>query len=137
MQKKTGVAQYICGQTIKSDGNLHKEEYTMLDILDIKRCAAGSLIATIKANGEVLPCVFMEDTFKKFKMNSECIFEKTLKEIWDNGEQFKFQRNIDINDNCKNCDKYPQNCNGGCPAVLDKLGNDINSLTIYCPYNKY
>lgn len=137
MEKYTeskGFNIYFYGRTIGKQAELGCDE-SLLNILNLEKCGAGSIIVTIKSNGHLLPCVFLSESLEKRNILSESILEKSLKEIWDNNEQFKFIRQISAHDSCKKCNHHKKSCTGGCPAISDKFFNDFIVPDPYCPRN--
>ncbi len=77
-----------------------------------KGCNAGMSIIGIESDGSIKGCLSMQD-----KMYIEGnIREKSLKEIWNNPEGFKYNRRFDMSQLggiCADC-KYGGICRGGC-----------------------
>ncbi len=136
--KKTGNNQFILGHSITPEGRMVHAENLLLDELDLKRCGAGSLIVTIRSNGDLLPCVFLADVFEKRNIPSESMFEKNFKDIWDYNEQFNMIRNLDVHSKCQSCEIYKnRGCTGGCPGISDILLDDLIEPDPYCPHSEY
>lgn len=92
-------------------------------------CVAGKDCMTICPDGQVKPCSQMSEEY----VAGNC---KTtdLKTIWDDGNSFKYFRNLEGNVTCKNCNIYDK-CRGGCRyrALID---GDINKIDPFCYLKK-
>lgn len=89
------------------------------DLLTALDCGAGTRSAFIDANGNFLPCGFIDE---HFPIPFHNIFEegKSLIDLWRNGQAFKDVRNYIEKENktnpCASCG-YVHSCQGGCPSV--------------------
>lgn len=89
------------------------------ELLTALDCGAGTRSAFVDANGNFLPCGFIDE---HFPLPSHNIFEegKSLIELWQNGQAFKDVRNYIEKENktnpCASCG-YVHSCQGGCPSV--------------------
>lgn len=132
---KTQKPQFVFGLTINPNGTLQGQNANIKDFIDIKRCGAASTILTIKANGDVIPCVFLDEYLKEIincdqKMN---IMETSIIDIWENSKAFNFVRNIEVSDDCGRCNLYKENnCSGGCPVVSKYFTGSFNGKDEFC-----
>lgn len=110
--KKETMSFYFNYNTI-TNGEIFKSENQLFDFLELSRCGAGSIIMTIKANGEVLPCVFINEYYSKAKIKLDSLYSNTLCEIW-NGKIFSIVRALEVNRYCKSCKEYGNGCTGRC-----------------------
>lgn len=92
-------------------------------------CQAGISVIGIRSNGDVIGCLSIND--ERFIEGN--IRKKTLKEIWEDENSFKYTRKFKLEDageNCRNC-KYLKDCKGGCCEMsLMKTGVFHNDY--YC-----
>jgi len=98
-------------------------------------CGAGTRSAFIDANGNFLPCGFIAGSFLSSPHN---IFdeERSLLEIWQEGEAFKEVRSYIQKENdknpCASCG-YVHSCQGGCPSIRLQTKTEIDPR---CPIEK-
>lgn len=94
-------------------------------------CQAGISVCGIRSNGDVLGCLSINDD--RFVEGN--IRERSLYEIWNDPQSFKYTRKFvksDSGPNCVNC-KYLERCKGGCNEMsLMKTGLLHNDP--YCFY---
>lgn len=75
-------------------------------------CEAGTVIAHIRANGDLFPCSFFRDPI----FCAGNILQNSLQSIWATSEAFYPLRKItNIPEKCKDCKKN-HSCFGGCRA---------------------
>jgi len=105
------------------------------DLLTALDCGAGTRSAFVDANGNFLPCGFIDEYFP---LPSHNIFEegKSLIELWQNGQAFKDVRNYIEKENktnpCASCG-FVHSCQGGCPSVRLQTQAEIDPR---CPVEK-
>lgn len=68
-------------------------------------CSAGSLLITVMANGDVVPC-------RRLPIVSGNVLENTLSDIYFNSETFKSLRHFTYPKSCSLCD-FNEECRGG------------------------
>lgn len=73
-----------------------------------KQCGAGKIICAIEANGDIKPCIFIEDKFGN-------ILESDLMKVWNSKEMQCFRESETNNPECKKCEAFTK-CKGGCKA---------------------
>lgn len=131
---KTGKPQYMTGAFIQPDGReIFDSSVEVARELGIKRCSAGVYIATICADGTVIPCIYLLDILKDLNLKPLSMFNCSLSTIWNTSEQFLFARSLKLHEHCSSCSYYNANeCTGGCPAVSYYYFNDINMYSPYC-----
>lgn len=95
-------------------------------------CSAGRTAIGITSDGGIVGCLSMGNN----QFIEGNIRERSLKEIWENPNNFSYNRKFDtskLGPNCKNC-KYGAKCQGGCNAnsfiITGKFHNNP-----YCFYN--
>lgn len=95
-------------------------------------CIAGKDIIFINTDGTVLPCGFLPD-ITGCKDN---IIKSSIAEIWKNSPNFKYLRELQVNETCYSC-KYYGSCRGGCPArsIYENLG--YSDVDPWCPKNYF
>ena len=77
-------------------------------------CGAGNLVCSISVGGDVNPCSFLGQAFE-----SGNVREKTFREIWNEGSQFKKMRDFG--------DESTAGFEGGCRARALVLNGDVNA----------
>ncbi len=80
-------------------------------------CVGGNLYAQVDAFGNVLPCSYLRGF-----LPASSLRQKSLKEIWMEGEAFKIMRSLPGNDFCLKCEFF-KTCRGGCRARAICSGN--------------
>jgi len=76
-------------------------------------CEAGTVMCTITANGNIIPCTYFRD--EKYVAGN--LFVNDLEEIWRNSTVLKYFRNIgNMPSTCINCELVKM-CRGGCRAI--------------------
>jgi heme b synthase len=91
-----------------------------------KGCIAGQSICFVNSDGDVYPCSY-------FPVPAGNIFEKPLKEIWDNSNLFADMRNFkEYEGTCGSC-KYLGVC-GGCRARAYAVTGNYMSQEPFCDY---
>lgn len=95
-------------------------------------CNAGIRGFGILQNGSILGCTSIRD--EEFIEGN--IRERSLREIWEDEERFKWRRDM-VRDNlsgkCRMC-VYASKCLGGCPNTRLTMNGDIHSENQYCAY---
>ena len=90
-------------------------------------CTAGISTLSVMANGDVIPCSYLND--EKFICGN--VKYTSLYKIW-NGSKIRNFRDLDnINKKCKIC-KYLSICKGGCKAAAYGLYGSCNAIDPYC-----
>lgn len=95
-------------------------------------CSAGRTAIGITSDGGIVGCLSMGNN----RFIEGNIREKSLKEIWENPDNFSYNRKFDISKlgpNCKNC-KYGARCQGGCNANSFTITGEFHNNP-YCFYN--
>ncbi|MGL5716922.1 MAG: radical SAM protein [Paraclostridium sp.] len=131
--KEKGMSFYFYRGTSINNGKIEfSQEYPgLLDILNVEVCGAGNIISTIKANGTMLPCVYLDDLMKSKQLKFDSILSSNIKNVWDNNEQFKYIRNIKASETCLKCNLNKKLCSGLCPS------EKISSNNTDCFINKF
>ena len=97
-------------------------------------CNAGINTLGIESDGTIIGCLSMQDDVER----EGNIREKSLKEIWENPEGFKYNRRFDLSQLggvCANC-KYGGICRGGCTErAITYTGKKHSQL--YCLYDMF
>lgn len=90
-------------------------------------CNAGIKVLGIRANGDVTGCLsIMNDAYIEGNIRT-----KPLKEIWNDPNAFKYNRqHKGVTGNCKQCDT-PQNCKGGCTSINIAVNHEEHNSP-YC-----
>ncbi|MDD3178654.1 MAG: radical SAM protein [Candidatus ainarchaeum sp.] len=99
------------------------------DIAFSMGCRAGISQINVMSDGSVVGCKLLPDVC------AGNIYKNTIKEIWDDNNNWKLFRNViqNINsDTCKKCD-YFYACKGGCRAFAYYMTGDINGKDPLCP----
>lgn len=133
--KKINKNQYLFSTVISSNGEVIPKDMSLKELINFKRCGAANYIATIKANGDVIPCVFLND----FLDNEICyssdtnLFTNSMNDIWNNSPLFKYVRDIGVNSKCSTCFKYlNKQCLGGCPVFSKYFTNNFEGENVFC-----
>ena len=92
-------------------------------------CFAGKVNIVFDSAGNAITCGFLPDYLTKTDVDN--LSHKTLKEIWDKGQNFLALRNLSGNPACLKC-KYYSVCRGGCMARNIFMGYDINLPDPWC-----
>lgn len=96
-------------------------------------CPAGKFALGILCNGDIVGCTSIRN--KEFIEGN--IRNTSLREIWENEENFKWNRQLqkkDLKGLCQEC-VYGDRCLGGCSNSRFCFGNDIYSENEYCVWN--
>lgn len=96
-------------------------------------CHAGQRSFGILQNGDILGCTSIRN--KEFVEGN--IRARSLKEIWEDPDNFKWSREMSKNKlegNCKICD-FGDICKGGCPNTRLTTKGDIYKENKYCSFN--
>lgn len=94
-------------------------------------CSAGISSIGITSDGRIVGCLSMGNN----RFIEGNIREKSLKEIWEDSNNFSYNRKFDKNQlgpNCKGC-KYGDVCKGGCNAMSYTLTEKFHNNP-YCFY---
>lgn len=97
-------------------------------------CNAGIRGFGILHDGRILGCTSIRD--EKF-IEKESVRERSLKDIWENGQCFEWRRSFkkeELDGDCKTC-VYGSKCLGGCPNTRLTMNGSIHSENQYCAYN--
>ncbi len=95
-------------------------------------CSAGRTAIGITSDGGIVGCLSMGNN----RFIEGNIREKSLKEIWENLNNFSYNRKFDaskLGPNCENC-KYGTKCQGGCNANSFTITGKFHNNP-YCFYN--
>ena len=87
-------------------------------------CQSGVTLLAVQSNGDVKGCLSLSDDFIEGN-----ILNKSLKEIWNNSDFCKYNRNFSkdqLNGECKDC-KYGKKCKGGCMSISTALTGERNA----------
>ena len=98
-----------------------------------KGCNAGKRGFGILHNGEIMGCTSIRD--REYIEGN--IRETSLREIWENPENFQWNRTATkakLKGECNQC-KYGDECLGGCPNTRLTMEKDIWAENKYCSYN--
>lgn len=126
--RPTCAPQYyrVWHERSKEDGSESSRRSLSFSTGGGKGCIAAQSICFINSEGDVLPCSY----FPKAAGN---IFEKSLKDIWDNSPLFKDLRNFkDYEGKCGVC-KYLGVC-GGCRARAYAVSDSYMAEEPFCDY---
>jgi radical SAM protein with 4Fe4S-binding SPASM domain len=100
-----------------------------------KGCQAGITVAAIQSNGQVKGCLSLSDEYAEGNIK-----EKPFTEIWNNPENFQYNRQFqtkDLNGGCKEC-RYGKKCRGGCMGVsLAETGMPHSDPYCFYLYEKH
>lgn len=134
MEGKIDVYPADCvGYYSNKQGEIYKKSYNIDYIPEWEGCNAGINGFGILHNGDIIGCTSIRD--KEYIEGN--IKERTLRDIWEDPNSFKWIRNFDINKlkgDCLKCEYAPR-CKGGCPNVRYCMNGDINSENLYCTQN--
>jgi len=95
-------------------------------------CSAGTSAIGITSDGNIVGCLSMGNN----RFIEDNVRNKSLKEIWENPNNFSYNRKFNktkLGPNCKNC-KYGIKCKGGCNAMSYSITNQFHNNP-YCFYN--
>lgn len=97
-------------------------------------CNAGIRGFGILHNGDIMGCTSIRD--RQYIEGN--IRVRSLREIWEDEENFKWRRKMTkdkLSGNCRIC-AYGSKCLGGCPNTRLTINGDIYSENQYCAYNQ-
>lgn len=117
----------------EKQNEIYKKSYDVDFIPEWEGCNAGINGFGLLHNGDVIGCTSIRG--KDYIEGN--IKEKTLREIWENPESFKWNRQFDVNNlkgDCYTC-IYAKKCKGGCPNTRYCINGTINSENLYCTHN--
>lgn len=127
--RNTKRKQFFDRKAITPDGKIRIIVYdddVPMRYLKNKRCGGGISVASIKANGDMTPCIFLDEFFKDRKMKFANVFEEDILDIWNKNEQFIFMRELSYCDECIDCDYIDkENCDCGCVANSYSVNKDV------------
>lgn len=126
--RPTCAPQYyrIWNERSKEDGTDGSRRSLSFSTGGGKGCIAGQSICFINSEGDVYPCSY-------FPVSAGNIFEKPLKEVWDNAELFQDMRNFkEYEGTCGSC-KYLGVC-GGCRARSYAVTGSYMAQEPFCDY---
>ncbi|MBU3203654.1 radical SAM/SPASM domain-containing protein [Clostridium algidicarnis] len=132
---KTKKPQFVFGLIVNPDGIIQGKDMNIRNLIDIKRCGAGSTILTIKANGNIIPCIFLEEDLKNYRICDERlnIMEKSIIDVWNNSKMFNYVRSIGVCAECEICNLYKNNnCSGGCPVSSKYFTGTFEGKDEFC-----
>jgi len=107
-------------------GSVSNLEYTLkdneLDIVPVAGCPVGHTLLSIAPNGDIYPCVALNQA--EFKLGNA--LKDDLEKIWNNSEVLKELRSVKskIHGKCKGCDRL-DHCRGGCRGIAYSLYNHL------------
>lgn len=93
-------------------------------------CQAGISIVSIKSNGDVIGCLSLPDEYIEGNIRNQ-----SLTTIWNNPNNFAYNRQYtpqDLGNNCTNC-PYAPTCKGGCMGMSTAFTNQPHNDP-YCFY---
>ncbi len=96
-------------------------------------CTAGIYSFGILHNGDIIGCTSIRN--KEYIEGN--IKEKSLREIWENPDNFSWRRKFtkeNLKGDCLKC-SYAERCLGGCPNTRRCMNGTINSENLYCTQN--
>ncbi len=88
-------------------------------------CHAGTNVAGIRANGDVLGCLSLGDPFIEGNLR-----DRPLREIWTDPNSFAQLRNKQLSGHCARC-PMAERCKAGCTAMAWSATGDVGSNP-YC-----
>src|SRR6516162_444915 len=105
-------------------GNRFNWSYTEPFIADERRktdvlsCAAGTMLATIRADGTMVPCAIFGNTTNP-QMHSQPVWNGRFLSEWRDAVCFNTMRGIKLEriEPCASCSKIAEVCGGGCRAL--------------------
>lgn len=104
------------GVRIMADFDILDREHEVFAVTDaLAACGAGRLMASIAADGDVLPCAFFVTSDRRFVAGN--LHRNTLQHIWRTSPVFEPFRVHSKAPACQSCRHYRSRCAGGCPAV--------------------
>ncbi len=121
------------GYYTSKEEEMYKNIYGNDTLVRWSGCNAGVNSFGMLHNGDIVGCTsmrgseFIEGNIKK----------RTLREIWEDPNAFKWRRNFKkekLTGDCKKC-KHAEECLGGCTNTRLTLNGNINSENIYCIQN--
>lgn len=116
---------------------LGEADTNVWDHIPAELCGAGWLVISISADGNVYPCTFMKDYYARVGLRPDSVYERSLKDIWHNGELFSYTRENRICFPCTQCVKYGTSCPGQCPAVYIERYDPKYTGRLICPLAKF
>lgn len=97
-------------------------------ILEHFGCVAGNLVCSVGPAGEVNPCALLGPEF-----DAGSLHERSLVELWDQGQSFVRLRALTGNPLCWSCRHY-DHCGGGCRARTLASGAGLNDPDPWCSW---
>jgi radical SAM protein with 4Fe4S-binding SPASM domain len=100
-------------------------------------CAAGTMLATIRSDGTMVPCAIFGDTDDP-EMHSRPVWNGRFLSEWRNAKCFKTMREITVDRiaPCSTCSKLPETCDGGCRALAFHAFGNVYEPDPGCNYAK-
>jgi radical SAM protein with 4Fe4S-binding SPASM domain len=98
-------------------------------------CAAGTMLATIRSDGTMVPCALFGNTANP-KVHSLPVWNGQFLSEWRNAQCFKTMRGINLAriTPCSNCSKLPDVCDGGCRALAFNTFGSVYGPDPGCNY---
>ena len=91
-------------------------------------CEAGTVLAHIRSDGQLIPCVF----FREGEYNCGSLLEQTFEDLWNNSEVLKQFRNLgELPNECNDCSNN-KFCRGGCRAYSLYERNSLVEFDARC-----
>jgi radical SAM protein with 4Fe4S-binding SPASM domain len=98
-------------------------------------CAAGTMLATIRSDGTMVPCAIFGDTTNP-EVHSRPVWNGRFLSEWRNAQCFKTMREINLAriTPCSNCSKLPDVCDAGCRALAFNTFGSVYDADPGCNY---
>lgn len=103
-------------------------QHTSAWILERFGCVAGNLVCSVSSEGQVNPCALLGPGF-----DAGSLADRSLAELWAEGEPFRRLRAQEGNPLCWSCKHY-DHCGGGCRARALAAGGDLSSPDPWCSW---
>lgn len=117
----------------RKQGEIYKKVYNIDFVPEWEGCNAGKNSFGILHNGDIVGCTSIRD--KDYIEGN--IKERSLRDIWEDDNSFKWIRNFDpgtLKGDCLNCG-YTEKCKGGCPNTRYCMNGRMDSENLYCTQN--
>lgn len=118
------------GYYSEKQNEIYRKSFHVDKIADWNGCGAGISSFGLLHNGDILGCTSIRN--REFIEGN--IREKSLREIWEDPNNFSWRRNFkkeDLKGNCSKC-KYAEKCLGGCANSRLSMNGNIYSGNPYC-----
>lgn len=89
---RLGELARAANMQVFSDATPHQEETTILDMMPGKACPAGGFSVSIRADGSVYPCAFLQPYFARKGVMANNLHQHSLRHIWQQGRMFRHAR---------------------------------------------